>query len=35
MIYKYSAFQELFRMESGPEMRFGSSWESSWRIIEA
>ena len=25
MIYGHSAFQELFRMESDPEMRFGSS----------
>ena len=26
MIYGHSAFQKLFRMESGLEMRFGSSW---------
>jgi hypothetical protein len=26
MIYGHSAFQKLFRMESDPEMRFGSSW---------
>jgi len=26
MIYGDSSFQELFRMESDPEMRLGSSW---------
>jgi len=29
MIYRHSAFQELFQMESDPEMRFDSSWGSS------
>ena len=34
MIYGHSAFQKLFRMESEPEMRFGSGWGSSRRIIQ-